>query len=163
MRVREQLVASHAYLAAHGAPETAEEVAAHAILRWCPAHERAATLPLRAGGRLAVEPVLESTDIHLLRRAAGAGLGIAYVPDAMLDPLLDTGAELVPVLRDVIGRERTLWMAIPAALAEIPRIRAVVDEADELVALARSMTAGGMPRSTTASATRKRPRKDTKR
>jgi hypothetical protein len=43
----------------------------------------------------------------------------------------------VPVLPDVIGRERRLRVVVPGTLAEIPRIRAVLDEVRTFLGPAR--------------------------
>jgi DNA-binding transcriptional LysR family regulator len=55
-------------------------------------------------------------------------MGIAFLPDAGV-PESDPPADgLVPVLPDDVGRERPLRVVVPAVLAEIPRIRAVLTE-----------------------------------
>ncbi len=83
--------------------------------------------PLRAGGTFAVEPSLVSTDIHLVRHCCLAELGIGLVPDAMIpDPGFREDA-LVPVLPDLVGRERALRVTVPTALADIPKVKMVLD------------------------------------
>jgi DNA-binding transcriptional LysR family regulator len=72
-----------------------------------------------------VDPVIVSTDIHLLRQCALSGLGIALVPDAMLPEA--GGGKLVPVLEDVVGRQRVIQATVPRMLADVPKIRAVMD------------------------------------
>lgn len=69
-----------------------------------------------------------STDIHMLRQCAAAGMGIAFVPDAGFAESEGSVDRLVPVLADEIGRERPLRVVVPAALSEIPRIRVVLSE-----------------------------------
>lgn len=65
-------------------------------------------------------------DIHLLRQCVRAGQGIALLPDAMIpDPGSEPG-ELVPVLDDVIGCERTVRLLVPSVLSDVPKIKAVL-------------------------------------
>jgi DNA-binding transcriptional LysR family regulator len=134
LRVREGLFASAAYLKARGTPRKLEALAAHEILAWDAPGGDAALLPLRRGGELAIAPALVASDIHLLRRCAAADLGIAFVPDAAVE---EDGAPLVPVMADLVGRERAVRVVLPAALAEIPRIKAVLDEVRAFVTRAR--------------------------
>jgi hypothetical protein len=55
-------------------------------------------------------------------------MGIAFIPDAGIPASVPPGDGLVPVLPDDVGRERPLRVVVPAVLAEIPRIRAVLTE-----------------------------------
>ena len=128
LRLREWLIASSEYLRRNGVPETPEALADHDLLAWAPPDGDPTLWPTRQGLALRVEPAMISTDIHMLRQCAAAGMGIAFLPDAGL-PESDSAADrLVPVLRDDIGRERPLRFVVPAALSEIPRIRAVLTE-----------------------------------
>jgi DNA-binding transcriptional LysR family regulator len=130
LRVHERLVASSEYLQLKGVPKALEELAQHDLLSWdCPDGD-ATIWPTRQGTTLRVAPHMISPDIHLLRRCAAAGMGIAFLPlpDAGL-PGFDAPADgLVPVLPDEVGRERPLRVVVPAVLSEIPRIRAVLTE-----------------------------------
>lgn len=126
VRLREWLIASSAYLARRGTPRTLEDLAGHEILAWQPPGEDPRAFPLCRGGTFPVEPALVSADIHFLRHCARAGVGLCLVPDAQLpDP--DETEPLVPVLADLIGRDRALRVTVPRALAEVPKIRAVLD------------------------------------
>jgi DNA-binding transcriptional LysR family regulator len=127
-RLREWLIASRSYLDTRGAPRSVEDLANHPLYCWEGPGDDPRALPLLRGGHVPVEPAFIATDIHMLRQCALNGLGIALVPDAMLS---DPGAvdELVPVLRDTVGRERVLRITVPRALAELPKIRAVLDHA----------------------------------
>ncbi len=78
-------------------------------------------------------PALISSDIYSLRQCALAGLGIAFVPDAGLPEHLAAAAPLQPVLPDAVSRERPLRVVVPAALSEIPRSKAVLDEVRSLM------------------------------
>jgi DNA-binding transcriptional LysR family regulator len=126
-RVPERLVASPAYLAAHSTPERLEDLAQHDLLLWTRPERRSLTLPLRAGGEHPVSPILCASDVHALRVAASDGLGLLYVIDPGLPDSVSAGADLVPVLDDVVGAERVLRVVMPAGLSEIPRILAALD------------------------------------
>lgn len=128
LRMREWLLASSGYLKRNGVPKTPEELAEHDLLAWAPPDADPTTWPTRKGMALHVEPVMISTDIHLLRQCAAAGMGIAFLPDAGLPEGAGPVDRLVPVLPDEVGRERPLRFVVPAALSEIPRIRAVLTE-----------------------------------
>ena len=126
MRVRMWLVASTDYLARRGTPKRLEDLASHDLMSFESPGGSARALPLTGGGTFPVAPVLVARHIHLLRQFAIAGLGIVLVPDAMLpDPGVPEGA-LVPVLPGVVGGDIGLRIVVPAVLAEIPRIRALL-------------------------------------
>ena len=132
-RLREWLLASADYLERHGVPKTAEDLSTHALLAWDGPDTDPTAWPLHEGTILRVAPRMISPDIHMLRRAAAAGMGIAFLPDAGIPEVKDGKDRLVPVLPDVVGRERTLQAVVPAVLSEIPRIRAVLSEIRSLV------------------------------
>jgi DNA-binding transcriptional LysR family regulator len=131
--VQERLLASKKYLRRKGMPRSPGELLEHELLAWaCPDSDPRAW-PLRSGGAVQVNPGLITSDIHVLRQCAVAGLGIAFVPDAGFE---DPGAptdRLVPVLPEQIGRDRPLRFVAPAALSDIPRIRAVLTEIQTLI------------------------------
>lgn len=126
LRVREWIVGHPDYLAREGAPATPDALSRHTLLSWEAPGDDPRAWPLRAGGTLAVEPALVTSDIHLLRQCALAGVGLALVPDAMVpDP--GVGEEsLVPVLADVVGRDRALRLVVPSVLSDLPKIKAVL-------------------------------------
>jgi DNA-binding transcriptional LysR family regulator len=126
VRLREWLFASAGYLARRGTPHTIEDLAGHELLAWQPPGEDPRAFPLCHGGTFPVAPALVTADIHFLRHCARAGLGICLAPDGQLpDP--DETEPLVPVLPEIVGRERALRVTVPRALAEVPKIRAVLD------------------------------------
>jgi DNA-binding transcriptional LysR family regulator len=127
-RLRECLLASPEYLRRHGAPKTVEDLHAHALLAWDGPDTDPKAWPTREGSLVRVAPQMISPDIHMLRRAAVAGMGIAFLPDPGVPTPEDANESLVPVLPALIGRERSLQAVVPAVLSEIPRIRAVLDE-----------------------------------
>lgn len=125
LRMPEQAIATRAYLAEHGTPATVEDLAKHALFSWRAPGEDGTIWPTRGGG-VAVRPVLVSPDVHLIRQCALLGLGIALVPDGGFpDPGVDPD-EVVVVLPEVLGREGAFRLLIPEALAEVPRMRAVL-------------------------------------
>ncbi|MEZ4449483.1 MAG: LysR family transcriptional regulator [Nannocystaceae bacterium] len=132
--VREWLIAKPEYLARRGTPTTLAELAGHELFGWTAPGEDGRTWPTRSGEPLEVEPALTTPDIHLIRQFVLAGLGIGLVPDALLpelDPRLGT---VVPVLEDLVGRERSLYVLVPTAFAGLPKLRAVVSHVRRFVA-----------------------------
>lgn len=128
LRVREWLVASPAYLERRGAPRTIDDLKQHELFAWQAPGEDARVWRTLQGAPFTVQPSLIATDIHFIRHCCIAGLGIGLVPDALLpDPGLGPDA-LVPVLPDVVGQERPVRISVPAALAEIPKIKLVIDK-----------------------------------
>lgn len=132
VRIRRRLLAHERYLAARGTPTSLDALGAHDLLAWMAPGEDPTVWRTRAGRRLRVSPVFVSTDVHLVRLACAAGQGVAFVPDGMLPEV--TGAEpLVAVLEDQLGSELTLRMSVPRALAEVPKVRVLVEHARALV------------------------------
>lgn len=127
VRARERLIASRGYLERRGTPRTVADLKQHELFAWQAPGEDARVWRTISGASFSVEPALIATDIHFLRSCCIAGLGIGLVPDAALpDPGPNAGT-LVPVLPDLVGRERPVRISVPAALAEIPRIKMVLD------------------------------------
>jgi DNA-binding transcriptional LysR family regulator len=126
MRVRERLVASKEYLRRRGTPQSIDDLKQHELFAWQAPGENACIWPTLDGATFTVEPALVATDIHFVRHCCMAGLGIGFVPDVMLPdpgPLADS---LAPVLPDVVGRVRAVRATVPAALREVPKIKAVL-------------------------------------
>lgn len=126
LRVREWLIASADYLARRGTPTTLDELAAHDLLSWEAPGEDPRSWPLLTGAWIAVAPTLIATSIHFLRQCVIAGHGIALLPDAQLpDPGVAPGF-MVPLMEDLVGRERAVRLVVPTALADLPKIKAVI-------------------------------------
>jgi len=90
-----QLVASPAYIAAHGAPETPDDLPSHEALM-----QGTETWQFRDGDRIVtVHPRgrFKADNGTALVAAAVAGLGVAWVPDGITRDYLASGA-LVPVM-----------------------------------------------------------------
>lgn len=134
LRVREWLVASRDYLRRKGAPKKPDDLVNHDLLSWESPDGDPTLWPARNGGAIRVAPQMISTDIHMLRRCAAAGMGIAFLPDAGIPEQESRQDRLIPVLPDAVGRERPLRVVVPAALSEIPRIRAVLTEIQTFLA-----------------------------
>lgn len=133
LRVREQLLASRAYLDRRGVPRTIDDLSRHELLAWQAPGEDARVWRTLKGTPFTVQPALVATDIHFVRHCCISGLGIGLVPDALLpDPGLPPDA-LVPVLPDVVGQERPVRISVPSALSEIPRVKMVVDHVRRFV------------------------------
>jgi len=128
LRMREWLIASADYLKRRGTPTKVADLAGHELLSWCAPGEDGRVWPTRSGEPLEVDPVLVCADVHLIRQCVLSGLGIGYVPDALLpDPGAPDGT-IVPILSAEVGRERSLHLAVPTALASSPKLRAVVKQ-----------------------------------
>ena len=126
VRMREWLLASSDYLERRGTPGSIEALGGHELLSWLAPGEDGRLWPTLSGEPIEVEPALVTADIHLIRQCVIAGLGIGFMPDLMLpDPGVAPGT-LVPVLADRIGRDRALHIAIPSALAGLPKLQAVI-------------------------------------
>jgi DNA-binding transcriptional LysR family regulator len=127
MRAREFLLAHQSYLERRGTPKTIADLKNHELLAWQAPGEDARVWHTRKGASFTVQPSVIATDIHMIRHCCISGLGIGLVPDALLpDPGLPGGA-LVPVLPDIVGKERPVRVSVPAVLSEIPKIKMVVD------------------------------------
>ena len=128
LSVEERLVASPSYLERCGPLETLDAVVAQGLLVWEQPGEDSSALPLRAGGVVRIAPSLRTADLHLLRRLAADGVGIAFAPHVGLpDEGADVTGKLVPLFGDQVGRRRTMVVVIPDVLAQNPRVRAVID------------------------------------
>lgn len=125
LRVDERLVASVSYLERAGIPAEVADLAEHPIMLWRAPVGVPNRIPLLAGGTIDVEPMLVSADIHHVRECVTAGLGIAFIPEGNI---VRPGEEAtVTVLPKIVGRSRGLRLVVPRTLAEIPKIRGVVE------------------------------------
>lgn len=128
-RLPVHLVGSREYLARRGVPKHATDLAAHDVLWWTGASGNDHTaIALKAGGTFPVTPVLQSSDVHLLRRMAANGLGLAYAPDGGPDEF-----GLVPVLDHEVGTTSALRIVLASLLDEVPRIRLAFQMVEEFL------------------------------
>lgn len=133
LRVPVRLIGSTDYLQRRGAPRSLAELRAHELFACELPGEDGAVWPLRDGGTFTVSPRLITTEIHWLRQCVIAGLGLALVPDVLLpDPGLAPGS-VAQVLPELIGREVPVYVVVPKALADLPKVRALTDLFDPLL------------------------------
>jgi DNA-binding transcriptional LysR family regulator len=103
-------VASPSYIAAHGAPQTPDDLLSHEALMqgtetWRFVN-RGKTLVLHPRGRF------KADNGEALLAAAIAGLGVAALPDLMIEPHIAAGA-LIPILRDHSPPEAGMFVVRP--------------------------------------------------
>ena len=128
-RASSKLVASRAFLDAHGRPSKPAELAFLPTLsqterqdveRW--------TLVDESGAEAVVvhEPRLSAGEFGILRQAAIDGVGIAFLPEySCREPLAD--GRLEQVLPDWSGREGILHLVFTSRRGLLPGVRAVID------------------------------------
>ena len=123
------IVASPAYLAAHGRPEAPGDLIRHRCIRRRFSSGRIYRWELeKAGKALAVDvsgPLILS-DQRLMRRAAIDGAGLAYLFDGRLDDDVAAG-RLVPVLEDWCPPFEGFFIYYPSRRQMRPALRAFVD------------------------------------
>lgn len=124
------LVASPAYIAAHGAPQVPGELGQHAVIAYgnaaMPHQWRFGAGKDGSAQTVAVEPRLIVNSGELICAAAIAGLGIAQLPLFISGAALRRG-ELVRVLPDApldAGAINVVWLPRPAPSR---RVRALID------------------------------------
>ncbi len=129
MDVQLHVVASPAYLEARGRPRTLAELAEHELLHysnlstgnyWRLNTPTGQERQIRAVGRLTVN------NGDALRRAAEDGLGIALVPDFILEDALETGA-LVELLPETRRPPLGVFAIYPQGRFPQPKLRAFID------------------------------------
>ncbi|MEO0603889.1 MAG: LysR family transcriptional regulator [Myxococcota bacterium] len=135
-RVDRIVVASPDYLKRHGEPETPADLVDLECVGG-----KSATWPLRTGGRVSVTGRLGANGSRLMRKAACAGVGLAFLPIPIIHDELSSGA-LVPVLRHAIGD--TVDVSIVFADREYmdPKVRVFIDRAVLVLEAAYGATAG---------------------
>jgi DNA-binding transcriptional LysR family regulator len=122
--LRGKFVASPEYIRSHGAPVTPDQLADHQALMqgtetWrVVAHGR--TVPVSVHGRF------KADNGEALLAAALAGLGIAGLPDFLIDRHLATGA-LVPVLAEFPPPEGGIYVVRPPGDFPPRKVRALIE------------------------------------
>jgi DNA-binding transcriptional LysR family regulator len=127
LRMPLRVLASPSYLARRGTPTSVAELGTHALAAWLGPEHDVLAWPLRDGGRVPVKPMLVSNDPYGLRQHVRAGVGLALLPDADLDPLGLPVDELVVVLDELVGSSVALNLTMPAALADSPKVLKMVE------------------------------------
>jgi DNA-binding transcriptional LysR family regulator len=122
-------VASPAYVRGRGTPSTPDDLARHACIRFrMPSGKPFRWEFARRGQARAVEVpgALTLDHLGLMAEAAAEGLGIAYVPERVAQPLVADG-RLVEVLDDWCPRIDGLCLYYPAGRRVPPALRVFVD------------------------------------
>jgi DNA-binding transcriptional LysR family regulator len=120
--------ASQAYVAKHGHPHTAEDLDKHRILTYSgPSASPISELNWLAGlGRDGGQPrpsVLRINNIFALKQAVEAGVGVAVLPDY----LVDEGEGFVQVLENVELREFQTFFVYPEELRNAKKVQVFRD------------------------------------
>lgn len=128
--IRYYLYAAPGYLARHGPVTSVADLAGHRFVDYV--QEYLLSDALRYLDELVGEPrrVLSSTGMLAQYEAIAAGLGIGMLTTYALPP----DSPLVRVLPATVCIRRQLWLAAPADLLRLSRVRAVWDFLRELVA-----------------------------
>ncbi len=116
-------VASPDYLERHGQPASPDDLADHE----CMGATRT-TWPLRAGGRVPVTGRLGASESRFIRKAAIAGVGLAFLPVPLIRDDLASGA-LVAVLREFIGDTAQVSIVFTDREYIEPKVRVFIDRA----------------------------------
>ena len=132
---REVVVASPAYLAAHGAPAHPRDLIRHRCIGWRPAPHVA---PYRwefvengTAFDVAVAPQITTNDLRLMLRTALSDGGITFAPLDTLRPHLDRG-ELVPLLEEFLPPFPGFHLYYPQRRNMAPKLRALIDHVRSL-------------------------------
>ncbi len=154
------LVASPAYLAAHGEPRHPRELAAHRVLvQSLPDDEGTATRwQLFSRGSthaIELEPLLRSNNGPALLAATQAGLGIALLPDFFVAPLLRSG-DLKRLAPRWSGRVDPISAIYPGYRLIPSKVRTLVDHIRDSIEPANQLTSARLPTSSSTAGALKR-------
>jgi DNA-binding transcriptional LysR family regulator len=116
-----RLLASPLWLERFGPVHSLDDLEGHALFSWTSPDWEPDAVPLRSGGQLRVLPAVTFANIVDLRHCAEQGLCVAFAPDPI------PGPSLVPVLPDVVGADLPLCLVFPAAVARLPKVRAMIE------------------------------------
>lgn len=120
------LMATPAYLEAHGCPETIEALRQHRLLAWRPSQNAFKGLPGPDEQLYAMRPALESADMELVREMASRGAGIAWCSVVELGAA-DAQRDLVPVMADRVTTTMSGWLVCPLPSTMKPQNRAILE------------------------------------
>ena len=112
-KVRVGLFASRSYLEKHGTPASILELSERDLFVWDRYDRDPTHLPLtdKTQEALKVEPAVTSPSPYLIRQFILAGQGIALAPTSKIAAFLDPSEPLVPLLRDEVRDDVTVWMS----------------------------------------------------
>lgn len=123
------LIASSAYLAEHGQPETPQDlvnfdcfakIRDDGINQFSLTHTDSRTITVN------FQPVLECTSWPMLKQAALSHLGITMMPEEICREELDSGL-LVPILKEWSLPTASLYIIYPSRRGLIPAVRSFID------------------------------------
>lgn len=128
--VREAVVASPAYVAAHGAPEHPRDLTRHRCIGWRRSPDIAPhRWEFEENGipfNVAVEPQITTNDLRFMLRSALAGAGITFATEEAFRPHIDSGA-LVSLLEDYLPPFPGFYLYFPNRRNMPPKLRALID------------------------------------
>jgi DNA-binding transcriptional LysR family regulator len=134
------VVASPAYLAAHGRPETPDDLTGHEAIRYrFPSSGAVYRWEFERNGRsFSFDPPgsLIVNDGALLVSWARAGLGLAYVADIAVDAELTEG-HLARVLEQFLPTTPGLFLYFPRRTQAQPKLRVFIDLAKQVLRAGR--------------------------
>ncbi len=120
-------VASPAYLHARGTPTEVSQLGGHACMGGFERGMRpGSTWPLLAGGATPITGPLVTNDMIALKGAALGGLGIALLPNLLIEGEVQSG-RLVPLLVGVVGLKTSLSLVWVEREFIDPKVRAFVE------------------------------------
>ncbi len=129
---REAVVASPAYLAAHGTPEHPSDLVRHHCIGWRPAPQVA---PYRwefekdgVPFDVAVEPQITTNDLWFMLRSALAGAGITFATEETFRPFIKSG-QLISLLERYLPPFPGFYLYFPQRRNMAPKLRALIDHA----------------------------------
>ena len=129
------MVASPAYLQAHGTPRRLEDLAGHqAVAFRMPSSGRSRPWQLRQGRRtVEMHPLhtVQISDTEALGTAARLGMGLTQLPDYIVQDDLARG-ELVEVLRACQPAPMPISAVVPSGRLLPPRVRVLLDALEAL-------------------------------
>lgn len=129
------VVASPAYIAAHGLPVTPNGLGRHNCLMWDGQHDHLNQWPFLVNGKtekLPVQGKFRSSDGSTLFELCVAGIGIMRLAEHLAVPAIRNG-KLVPLLSDYQAKDDSAIYAVYLPERQlVPRVRAFVDHLVEV-------------------------------
>ncbi len=142
-------VASPAYLAAKGVPRRQSDLKEHRCLMGFARGELPQSHWRIEGAMVHVAGAFFSNETRMLSDAAVAGLGIAFLPQLLIEERLEKGL-LVQVLAGVLEAENTIAVVYPEREYIPPQVRAFVDAVTAWASASRRWSTGRRARSRSA-------------
>lgn len=125
-RVRERALASAGYAERNGLPTTLEDLRNHTLINWCSPGLDSRCWPLLNGGSFLVQPGASTANLQIVHEIVVSGEAIGCYAENPMGTFGCSQGTLVPVLEDVIGRDLNLSLVVPRALADVPRVKAMM-------------------------------------